>query len=98
MTFAYHPRFAQKLVSLYSKFLFNLREVTIMVTVVPAALKSADITRFAIRAAQVEKAKPPIAYWCMFRSLQMGLVVAKQIRQLLDRQSDPCEGIAHQRR
>ncbi|MCJ1289717.1 hypothetical protein MMC34_001250 [Xylographa carneopallida] len=37
-----------------------------MVTVVPAALKSADITRFAIRAAQVEKAKPPIAYWCNY--------------------------------
>ncbi|MCJ1394069.1 hypothetical protein MMC18_006947 [Xylographa bjoerkii] len=37
-----------------------------MVAVVPAALKSADITRFAIRAAQVEKAKPPIAYWCNY--------------------------------
>ncbi|MCJ1380305.1 hypothetical protein MMC17_003408 [Xylographa soralifera] len=37
-----------------------------MVTVVPAALKSADIARFAIRAAQVEKAKPPIAYWCNY--------------------------------
>ena len=35
-----------------------------MATVVPNSLKSADITRFAIRAAQVEKAKPAVAYWC----------------------------------
>lgn len=30
----------------------------------PAALKSADIARFAQRAGQLEKAKPAIAYWC----------------------------------
>lgn len=32
---------------------------------VPAALKSADIARFAQRAGQLEKAKPVVAYWCM---------------------------------
>jgi vacuolar protein sorting-associated protein VTA1 len=31
---------------------------------IPASLKSADIGRFAARAAQVERAKPIIAYWC----------------------------------
>lgn len=31
---------------------------------VPASLMSADISRFAQRAAQVEKAKPVVAYWC----------------------------------
>lgn len=31
----------------------------------PAALrKNADIARFAIRAAQLEKVKPAVAYWC----------------------------------
>ncbi|KAL8671664.1 MAG: hypothetical protein Q9168_003844 [Polycauliona sp. 1 TL-2023] len=37
-----------------------------MATSIPAALKSADITRFAQRAGQVEKAKPSIAYWCNY--------------------------------
>ena len=32
---------------------------------IPDILKSQDISRFAQRAAQVEKAKPVIAYWCM---------------------------------
>ena len=45
-----------------------------MVAVVPTALKSADIARFAIRAAQVERAKPPIAYWCMFKLLNKGSI------------------------
>jgi vacuolar protein sorting-associated protein VTA1 len=35
-----------------------------MAATIPPALKSLDITRFAVRAAQVEKAKPVIAYWC----------------------------------
>lgn len=35
-----------------------------MTSNIPASLKSADIGRFAIRAAQVERAKPVIAYWC----------------------------------
>lgn len=35
-----------------------------MASNIPAALKSADIARFAQRAGQVEKAKPAIAYWC----------------------------------
>lgn len=33
---------------------------------IPASLKSADIGRFASRAAQVERAKPIIAYWCNY--------------------------------
>ncbi|KAE8148010.1 Vta1 like-domain-containing protein [Aspergillus avenaceus] len=33
---------------------------------IPAALKSADIGRFAVRAAQLERVKPVIAYWCNF--------------------------------
>ncbi|KAJ5943012.1 hypothetical protein N7516_003180 [Penicillium verrucosum] len=33
---------------------------------IPAGLRSADIGRFAIRAAQIEKAKPVVAYWCNF--------------------------------
>ncbi|KAL2823158.1 Vta1 like-domain-containing protein [Aspergillus cavernicola] len=37
-----------------------------MASNIPAALKSADIGRFAVRAAQLEKAKPIIAYWCNF--------------------------------
>ncbi|KAL2002615.1 hypothetical protein VTN02DRAFT_6377 [Thermoascus thermophilus] len=33
---------------------------------VPAKLKAADIGRFALRAAQIERAKPVIAYWCNY--------------------------------
>ncbi|KAL2007909.1 hypothetical protein VTN00DRAFT_7891 [Thermoascus crustaceus] len=33
---------------------------------VPANLKPADIGRFALRAAQIERAKPVIAYWCNY--------------------------------
>ncbi|KAJ9615485.1 hypothetical protein H2200_001560 [Cladophialophora chaetospira] len=35
-----------------------------MAAQIPAALKAADISRFAHRASQLEKAKPIIAYWC----------------------------------
>ncbi|KAL6235651.1 hypothetical protein BDW75DRAFT_134083 [Aspergillus navahoensis] len=37
-----------------------------MASNIPAALRSADVGRFAMRAAQLEKAKPIIAYWCNF--------------------------------
>ncbi|KAI9883688.1 MAG: hypothetical protein M1823_004546 [Watsoniomyces obsoletus] len=37
-----------------------------MASEVPANLKSADIARFAHRAAQVEKVKPAVAYWCYY--------------------------------
>jgi vacuolar protein sorting-associated protein VTA1 len=30
----------------------------------PEKLKTPDISRFAVRAAQLEKAKPVISYWC----------------------------------
>jgi vacuolar protein sorting-associated protein VTA1 len=35
-----------------------------MAAAVPPSLKAADIARFAHRAAQLEKAKPIVAYWC----------------------------------
>ncbi|KAJ5787974.1 hypothetical protein N7457_002964 [Penicillium paradoxum] len=37
-----------------------------MASNIPAGLRSADIGRFAIRAAQIEKVKPVVAYWCNF--------------------------------
>ncbi|KAE8351855.1 Vta1 like-domain-containing protein [Aspergillus coremiiformis] len=37
-----------------------------MASNIPAALKSADIGRFAVRAAQLERVKPVVAYWCNF--------------------------------
>ena len=37
---------------------------------VPEALKTADISRFATRAAQIEKAKPAIAYWAYYWIVQ----------------------------
>ncbi|KAL4898203.1 DUF605-domain-containing protein [Aspergillus ambiguus] len=33
---------------------------------IPAGLRSADIGRFAVRAAQLESVKPVVAYWCNF--------------------------------
>ena len=36
----------------------------IMATNIPAELKAADLTRFIVRAAQLESVKPVIAYWC----------------------------------
>ncbi|KAJ5636818.1 Vacuolar protein sorting-associate Vta1 N-terminal [Penicillium longicatenatum] len=37
-----------------------------MTSNIPASVRSADIGRFALRAAQLEKAKPVIAYWCNY--------------------------------
>lgn len=39
---------------------------TAMATTIPDSLKSADIGRFVTRAAQIERAKPVIAYWCWY--------------------------------
>ena len=36
----------------------------IMSAAIPAALKAADVARFAHRAGQLEKARPAVAYWC----------------------------------
>jgi len=33
---------------------------------IPAKLKAADLSRFIIRASQLEAAKPVIAYWCEY--------------------------------
>jgi vacuolar protein sorting-associated protein VTA1 len=44
---------------------------------IPAKLKAADLTRFCVRAAQLETAKPVVAYWCkllpthVIRTLQL---------------------------
>lgn len=46
-----------------------------MTSTIPAALKSADIARFAQRAGQVENAKPAIAYWCKSSSLVLRLPI-----------------------
>ncbi|KAG2416934.1 hypothetical protein HFD88_008151 [Aspergillus terreus] len=37
-----------------------------MATSIPAGLRSADLGRFAVRAAQLESVKPVVAYWCNF--------------------------------
>ncbi|TVY31845.1 Vacuolar protein sorting-associated protein [Lachnellula occidentalis] len=37
-----------------------------MAAQVPAKLKAADLTRFIVRASQLESAKPVIAYWCEY--------------------------------
>lgn len=37
-----------------------------MAAPLPAALKAADINRFALRATQLEQAKPIVAYWCNY--------------------------------
>lgn len=37
-----------------------------MASTIPASLRSADIGRFALRAAQIEKVKPVVAYWCEY--------------------------------
>ncbi|KAH2544104.1 hypothetical protein KXW97_002250 [Aspergillus fumigatus] len=37
-----------------------------MTSNIPASLKSADIGRFAARAAQIERVKPVVAYWCNY--------------------------------
>jgi len=43
-----------------------------MAAQLPAKLKTtADITRFAQRAAQLEKVKPAIAYWCKLFSVMI---------------------------
>jgi vacuolar protein sorting-associated protein VTA1 len=36
-----------------------------MTTHIPEKLKAADLTRFIVRAGQLEKVKPVMAYWCM---------------------------------
>jgi hypothetical protein len=42
---------------------FSLNPST-MANNIPVSLRTADIGRFALRAAQIEKAKPVVAYWC----------------------------------
>lgn len=49
---------------------------------VPASLKTADITRFAIRAQQLEQAKPVISYWCKYWIVQ--IILAKGLHSADD--------------
>lgn len=63
-----------------------------MASSLPAALKSADITRFAQRAGQVEKAKPSIAYWCTSDFPSVGRRSERSSRQLLDCESIDIQG------
>jgi hypothetical protein len=42
-----------------------------MASQIPTALKAADLARFAMRASQLEKAKPVISYWC-WTSMALG--------------------------
>lgn len=62
-----------------------------MATTAPAALKAADISRFALRAAQLAQAKPIVSYWCT-RTLEapFGRQLISE-RQLLDREPDLVE-------
>ena len=62
-----------------------------MATTIPEALKPADITRFAIRAAQIEKAKPEIAYWCEYIYGTDRSMMLNENRLLLDRATDSHE-------
>ena len=40
-----------------------------MAASLPAMLKIKEITPFVTRAAQLEKYKPIVAYWCMYKTL-----------------------------
>jgi hypothetical protein len=46
-------------------FLLLCRSSATMTTHIPDKLKAADLMRFIVRAAQLEKVKPVMAYWCM---------------------------------
>jgi hypothetical protein len=48
-----------------SLFLLLCTSSAIMATHIPDKLKAADLMRFIVRAAQLEKVKPVMAYWCM---------------------------------
>ncbi|KAF2482513.1 Vta1 like-domain-containing protein [Neohortaea acidophila] len=48
-----------------------------MAAQLPDKLKTADITRFAVRAAQLEKARPIVTYWCEYHILQQ--ILGKQL-------------------
>jgi vacuolar protein sorting-associated protein VTA1 len=68
-----------------------------MATNIPAKLKTADLTRFLVRASQLETVKPVIAYWCKLPHSQIHLE-ADGSRRILDCQPDPLERPAQWRR
>ncbi|KAF2675509.1 DUF605-domain-containing protein [Microthyrium microscopicum] len=55
-----------------------------MASSIPSALKTADITRFVLRANQLEKVKPAIAYWCTL------LVVETILSKGLEKSDEEC--------
>ena len=67
-----HGNFAELNFKLHFKLHFRIsppklcNSTLIMTSTLPSALRSIDLGRFATRAAQVEKAKPAIAYWSQF--------------------------------
>jgi hypothetical protein len=61
-----------------------------MAASIPASLKTQDITPFITRGAQLEKARPLIAYWCKLRlELYSGILVNREFRRIPCRQPDP---------
>jgi hypothetical protein len=57
---------------------------------IPSPLKAADLTKFIIRAAQLEKAKPVVAYWCELLC-PFEKLYANRKRRILDRKPNPIE-------
>ncbi|KAF2754102.1 DUF605-domain-containing protein [Pseudovirgaria hyperparasitica] len=51
-----------------------------MSTNLPAGLRAADISRFALRASQLQKFKPAIAYWCQYYIVQQ--ILTKGLHKL----------------
>jgi vacuolar protein sorting-associated protein VTA1 len=46
---------------------------------IPEKLKAADLTRFILRASQLESVKPVIAYWCKPPFLRLSQMIQKLI-------------------
>jgi hypothetical protein len=46
-------------------YFFHHTSPAVMAAHIPDKLKAADLTRFIVRAGQLEKVKPVMAYWCM---------------------------------
>jgi hypothetical protein len=63
---------------------------------IPAKLKAADLTRFIVRAAQLESAKPVVAYWCrLFSPISWNATDVR--RRILDCEPDSIEGFTQWR-
>lgn len=70
----------------------------VMAANIPTKLKTADLTRFIVRAAQLENARPVISYWCtwsFFCNLYDLYLIG--IRRILDCQPDSFQGTSQWR-